>query len=1336
LFESVSVSPPTKENPMRLPATISGRLRNAVLGLSAAAFLAALPSFATETEHTRYKVFRADAPITVDGSWEDWDLTGSMLICSDVENYRDQFASWQCAAYDDENLYLLSRWIDTTPLNNPGLFGSDMGFAGDCLQVRIILDATGQAARNGTATERCTHIDAWRGRDGRDGISCTYGRNFDQGGVRNLLDLGARQAFRVNEDGSGYTQEISIPWTLLAPEGYTPKAGDTLIMTYEPNFGTSSKLRITTKDLFRPGVTPDRVFAFSASPLWGPVKLGGESDRKPLPVRLSDGRTFPVSLDGQGLPEVNWNGLYVENKLEGFKPITLDMPEDGFVSLVIRNADGFVVRNLLNAEFLAKGEHEVLWDGLANQNAKIYGDPVATGEYTWEAIYRKALDLKLVGWAANAGSAPYDCPGGNWGGDQGNPNTVDCDAERIYLGWTGSEAGQAVVCVNYDGRVQWRHKRGGFGGASIVAVDGPHLLVYDLGQGNVVYRLDAARGEYANFDGSDTAVLGMSPLMAPYIPDGADVPHYGMAGSGMAVADGKLFFSFGPVNGGWRQPQPSGDVVMVIDAASGRQIGEIPVANPGSLCLGADGRLYLVAGDSAYVVDTGTYALDKVVEGLGPGARSIAADRDGNVYVGFDAPVNQVRVYTGGKLARTIGREGGRALTGPWQQDGLLAIGGMKIDARGRLWVSEFDDKPRRFSQWDAATGGFLREFFGPTHYGAGGGAICPTDPYTMVGLNCEWKLDPETGLAECVAVVSRGRWHNARFGQAPDGRVFVAVGGGWAPHFPVEIHERLGPGDWRLRTRLTCLPREPHMASEDGVVHEGGASGLRVWADANDDQQEQPGEVQERFLPDMGGWIDGWYMPMNQALTFCGGNYVIAVTGWSPCGAPEYDVGRLRRLPDSAIREAEGRGGMGAQKNIVSEDGRFVIYNAHYGLESSDIPCFEIATGRKVAAYPSNYVGVHGGHSAPPAKQGMIRAAYDYVGTIKMPEPLGNVFVIGTDKGEWHLVNDAGYYIGKLFEGDAMKIKWPDEAVPGANMNNIPPGMGAEDFGGSLVRTTDGRVFVQAGKTAFINMQLAGLDTYKRLASGTLSMDEDDQTLANTFKVKYLSVAESARVASVPRKDVVFSLNPDNDFGPAFAEFGPPNARIRTWIACGAGRLYLAWRVADATPWINGATSVKNMYAMGDTVDFQLGTDPGADVKRGEAAAGDFRLSIGSHGGANVAVIYRRVSDEKAPETFFSGVWRDGYTMDLVKPLDDVAVQVETYDGGYVVEASVPLATLGIEPAEGLRLKGDIGATFGDPAGKDTVLRVYWANQATGIVADEVAELMMQPALWGAFEF
>ena len=187
--------------------------------------------------------------------------------------------------------------------------------------------------------------------------------------------------FVVNADGKGYVQEIAIPWKLLTRDGRVPKPGQTIIMTYEPNFGTAAKMRITTKDLFRAGVTPDRVFAFMASPCWGVAKLEPAGRIAPMPVRLSDGRTFPVRLE-KGVPVVDWKGLYKEDKLEGFAKITLQMPEDGFVSLIIKNADGQVVRNLLNAKFLTKGPQEVLWDGLTTPSDRKPGEPVPAGNYT------------------------------------------------------------------------------------------------------------------------------------------------------------------------------------------------------------------------------------------------------------------------------------------------------------------------------------------------------------------------------------------------------------------------------------------------------------------------------------------------------------------------------------------------------------------------------------------------------------------------------------------------------------------------------------------------------------------------------------------------------------------------------------------------------------------------------------------------------------------------------------------------------------------------------------------------------------------------------------------
>src|SRR5205085_2069004 len=124
-------------------------------------------------------------------------------------------------------------------------------------------------------------------------------------------------------------------------------------------------------------------------------------------------------------------------------------------------------------------------------------------------------------------------------------------------------------------------------------------------------------------------------------------------------------------------------------------------------------------------------------------------DSGGHVYAGVREGDSQVLVYTAdGKLDHTIGRKGGRVQKGPWNPDGLVDIAGMAVDAKGRLWVMENDSAPRRVSVWNAADGKFLAEYFGPTSYGAQGGAINPTDPNLMVGQGVEWRLDPATGRA------------------------------------------------------------------------------------------------------------------------------------------------------------------------------------------------------------------------------------------------------------------------------------------------------------------------------------------------------------------------------------------------------------------------------------------------------------------------------------------------------------------------------------------------------------------------------------------------------------
>ncbi|MEI6520457.1 MAG: PQQ-binding-like beta-propeller repeat protein [bacterium] len=1259
-----------------------------------------LSVFATETENLGIRVLPTPSKMVIDGKTNDWDLSGGVFVCGDVENLRDKIGCWIYTMYDQDNLYVLTKWVDETPMNNPGSVTGDMGFQGDCLQLRIVCNP------EDTKNPAICWLTAWRDRDGKDVVNIDFYK-YDGEKLRDAKTKGAEQAFLKNADGKGYVQEMKLPWKVLIKDGITPVPGKKIILSAEPNFSTDAKFRITLKDLFRPGVTPDRVFTFRAINCWGFATFMDKGNVEPQPLRLTDNREFPVKVS-KGETVIDWNGLYESQKMEGFVNIPLNMPEDGYVSLNIKNGDGQVVRQLLSAAFLTKGKHEIPWDGLTNLNHKQPGVVVPAGNYSWEAIYHKDINMQLVGWAHNGGRAPYESTGGNWGGDQGNPIAVDTDGTSMYLGWSGAEAGRALVATDLDGNVRWRHKRGGFGNARLVAVDGGIVYIYDRQQGdNVIYRLNANKGDYSSWKGTDDATLNITKLL------NADTPPIL---NGMFAVNRKLIVS-------------TGDTVAVIDDSTGTLIRQIAVPGASDLEVGKDGKLYVVSMKSKVLkVDLDVDKVETIVDGL-TNASGLALDADGQIYVGVGDPDNQVKVFgVDGKPVRTIGKTSGRALFGPWEQDGMHFVQGLRIDAQGKLWVMENDSHPRRISVWDAKTGKFVKEFFGPTDYGAQGGAISPLDPYTMVGHGCEWKLDKATGRASCVGVFHRGGMMNARFGIGTNGRLYLAIGDDAHKTNPVYIYERISAGNWKLRTSFTAI-----NDARNKLI------GAKVWSDINDDQLVQDEEV-KTYNIELNGWITGWYMPMTQSLIFYGGVYRIAVTGYTACGAPLYDLSLAKKMP--APDDINIRGGMGAQRGSGSEDGKLAIYNGRYGANNSDFVCYDIESGKQVWSYPNTYVGVHGGHQAPPKQTGLIRAAYDIVGTAKLPDPIGDIFVIATDKGEWHILTGEGYYLTSLFESDPMKIKWPDQAVPGAMMNNTPPGMGAEDFGGSMIYTKDGQLYIQAGKTAFVNIKVNGLDTVKKLDKGTLTVTPENLVQANAFREKLLQQVVGNKQETVKKLTVAFTGDIRKDFADnntmKFAK--SPSAGVEATISYDDNNLYLGWQVNDDSPWVNGATEPAVMYALGDTVDFQIGTDPKADKKRTEAVMGDLRLSIGYFQGKSTAVVYRRVSSEKdkAPRKFYSGVVKSGYQMDSVKVLDSakINVKIDAKRKMYTVEAAIPLADIGLTPAPGLKLYGDFGATHGDQAGTDTILRTYWNNQFTGLVADEVFELKMEPNHWGILNF
>ena len=526
---------------------------------------------ATETENLNLRVLPAPSQVKIDGKFDEWNLAASIFACGDVENSASTYAVWFSAMYDRDNLYLLARWVDATPMNNPGSVKGDYGFRGDCLQLRVTtapdvtapeVTSTDQKAKD-APTMRTTHLTCWRDRDGLDVIDVAYGRHFDEGGLKDAKKEGAAQAFLGTPNGKGYTQEIAIPWKLLSKPGYEVKAGNRLLMTLEPNFTVGNGGRLTIKDLFKPGVAIDRVFTFMGNGSWGFASLEAQGGGRPRNVRLADGREFPVTLD-QGLPTVNWAGLVKSRLPQGFKPIRITLPEDGYVSLNLFAPDGTVARQLLTCQFLTKGDHEIAWDGLTTFSFRRPGTPVPAGEYTWQGFYHRGIGLRLRGWAGNSGDAPWN----GWGADHGNPMACAAAGDRVYLGWAAGEGDKPLQACDLKGNILWKNIRGGIAGAGLVAADGKTVYAFnnvDQYVSRAIYRLEAASGRYTEWSALKSTDLTMKDLWG----DGQDIP---TGPSGIAAADGRVFVSFSDK-----------DCVLVVDADTGKVLKKLTVAKAGDL---------------------------------------------------------------------------------------------------------------------------------------------------------------------------------------------------------------------------------------------------------------------------------------------------------------------------------------------------------------------------------------------------------------------------------------------------------------------------------------------------------------------------------------------------------------------------------------------------------------------------------------------------------------------------------------------------------------------------------------------------------------------------------
>lgn len=172
--------------------------------------------------------------------------------------------------------------------------------------------------------------------------------------------------------------------------------------------------------------------------------------------------------------------------------------------------------------------------------------------------------------------------------------------------------------------------------------------------------------------------------------------------------------------------------------------------------------------------------------------------------------------------------------------------------------------------------------------------------------------------------------------------------------------------------------------------------------------------------------------------------------------------------------------------------------------------------------------------------------------------------------------------------------------------------------------------------------------------------------------------------------------------------------------------RLYVAFDVADDSPWKNAGGDATALFKTGDEVSVWIG--PSASKR--PPGLGDVRLLFAPAGGRVAVVAYRpKVAQGAKPVTFRSP--SGSVTMDKVEELAGVRAAVKVFEKGYQLAAAIPWSEIGLSP--GVERFGlDLSVNFSDPAGQRNVARLHWGRNGAANVYDLPTEVRFEPESWG----
>ncbi len=1266
----------------------SSRLTSLLLIATAAWTGSAL---AIPTLNTELVAVPAPGKVTIDGNLDDWDVSGTIYSCPDIRVYADIGAVWSAAMYDEDGLYLSCRWVDQTPMANqvdpdePGRH--DRGWASDSLQVRIF---------HGTEV----HITAWYYAGGdKPAMHVHFGKAAQPNRKPELaagLQQGAKMAFRKHEDGKGYTQEIFLPWKLVTASGTQFKAGDEFTFGLHFNWGgrdNKSWRALEWQDVVNNPQRVNRIFFWQDSSAWGKITFSptGNLELEPKP--------WEAAADGSS---------GIDLSTAGAVPIEYELAADARVTLVIEDEHGKRVRNLIGAYPRPKGENVDYWDGLDDS-----GRPVTPGAYRWRGLIHPGIDVRYQAHMMPHTNPPWrnaDGSGG-WGADHTPPSDVAALGDRVFLLYEGAESGSALIGCDLEGNKLWGHGGSFQGGGFVITACGEDIY-------------------YA----AKYHVMRINPNTGRAVPFASGATQLGIPGgsTGIARRGNLLYVSFV-------------GALHVFDLDTDQKMGEIttiPALN--GLAVDKQNRLLAVSGSSVVVIESDAGETKPVVtEGLDR-PRGLAVADDGTIYV-INGGTQQIFAFDAkGKLLRKIGTEGGRPAVGPWDRNGLRNPNGLAVDGQGNIWVAEHDRIAKRLSKWHS-DGRNLGEWFGPTPYG-GDGIVDHRDPTRVLCGGLEFKvnyedssahpiyshlLGPEAGQPAAADMIVNGTfWHRQGYTMTYGGHDYLAYDRGLLA---------IRRGDAWVPCAAIGYVRSTSAAQGDQAL----------WSDLNGNGTVDDDEIV--VLPGVKYGAEGamqWGIP------------------WS-----RYDLSTVRPVLHSTTRAIRFTPAEFTESGVPVFDERSVSFVEYaHGMapvdvdadtmvafyENSQVPGFvdEMRNrpegdlsgikgydraGKLVWTYPQPFSGVHGCFKAPiPTLPDDVIGTIYMMGTADMGPEIGTIMCFNGYYGPRYLFTTDGLFVQALFKDGRQMPQTAERAVPGMLVNDMSPG--SEAYSGTFSQAQDGRVFLTStlGGPIAIVMNVEGLDQIERLPlqSLTVTAEQIEQGQAMQLARENERIAAGAapkRLRIVRQTRAVDGVLDEPGFEDlAVAIEADAQRGGQAALSYDDEYLYAAFRVKDSTPWKNAATDEKTIFLYGDSVDIQLGLNPVAGANRKQPWAGDIRIAIAPSEDGAIVMLYQPVVDgHTGPrELFVSPVGR--VEMARVERIVDAKVAVAITADGYDLEAAIPLDKLGWEFPVSRTTRGDVGILFSDDTGTKCMLRRYWSNRNTNMVADLPSEARLQPGEWG----